>query len=137
MTHPHTHDDKHPIRRRSGVPMCLSVSALLMGAPALASAACDLITDPAVYEERLQQAIVLMQYEDLVVRATGGKIRCEEDSGNARQVCLVEGEGEMLVVGGDMEPHVIRLTSNAVGEVHIYATGDVSCGLKSDFDSNR
>ncbi len=75
-----------------------------------------------------------MQYKDIVVRATDGKIRCNEDAKNTRQVCVVEGRGEILVVGGDAPEQVIRLNNEKMGEVHIYATGDVTCGLQSDFN---
>lgn len=115
----------------------LSITAVLVtvaGTPVAAGAACDLSSDPALYAERLDQAIILMQYKDLVVRATGGKIRCAEDTNNSRQICKVEGRGEMLVEGGDRAPQVIRLTTDAVGAVHIYASGDISCGLQSDFE---
>ena len=107
--------------------------AVLGAASAGAETACTIIDDAGTYNTQRNQAIVLMQYQDLVVRATGGKIRCSEDSANARQICDVEGRGELLVEGGGAAAKVIRLNTDAKGQVHLYATGDVACGLASDF----
>ncbi|MEL6619327.1 MAG: hypothetical protein AAFP16_10660 [Pseudomonadota bacterium] len=78
-----------------------------------------------------------MQYDSLVIRATGGAIRCSEDVDQNRQVCLVDGKGELLVEGGDRAPHIIALKTDEMGEVHIYASADLSCGFKADFDKYR
>ena len=95
------------------------------------AAECEIISDAGLYYERLEQANMLMEYKDIVVRATDGKIRCEEDTGNARQVCSVEGSGEMLV-DSERGTFVVRLPADTVSEVQIYQTGDLSCGPKSN-----
>lgn len=92
---------------------------------------CEIISDVGLYYERLEQAHVLMEYKDIVVRATDGKIRCEEDAGNARQVCSVDGPGEMLV-DSERGTFVVRLPADTASEVQIYQTGDLSCGPKSN-----
>lgn len=92
---------------------------------------CEIISDVGLYYERLEQAIMLMEYKDIVVRATDGKIRCEEDAGNARQVCSVEGPGEMLI-DSERGTFVVRLPADSMSEVQIYQTGDLSCGPKSN-----
>ena len=113
------------------------ISALTISTAANAASDCDIIDSVAEYYERKEQAIILMQYEDLVVRATGGEIRCEEDKSGKRQVCMVNGQGEILVEGGDRSAKIIRLNTDELGEVHIYASGDLSCALKSEFDRYR
>lgn len=92
---------------------------------------CEIISDVGLYYERLEQAIMLMEYKDIAVRATDGKIRCEEDTGNARQVCSVEGPGEMLI-DSERGTFVVRLPADSMSEVQIYQTGDLSCGPKSN-----
>lgn len=104
---------------------------LLPASSAAEAAECEIISDVGLYYERLEQAIMLMEYKDIVVRATDGKIRCEEDAGNARQVCSVEGSGEMLI-DSERGTFVVRLPADTVSEVQIYQTGDLSCGPKSN-----
>jgi len=113
--------------------LCATVFA---AASAMASESCTIRGDASIYEARKQQAILLMQYGDQVLRATGGKIRCAEDSASARLVCSVEGQGEILVEGSDRAPSVVTLTTDEMGEVHVYPGGDLSCGLARDFNSN-
>lgn len=125
-------------RRNHGLCACaltLSV-AIFSTASAMASESCTISTDASLYEARKQQAILLMQYGDQVLRATGGKIRCAEDSASARLVCSVEGKGEVLVEGSDRAPSVVTLTTEEMGELHVYSGGDLSCGLAKDFSSN-
>ncbi|WP_298984027.1 hypothetical protein [uncultured Roseibium sp.] len=95
------------------------------------AAECEIISDVSLYYERLEQAIMLMEYKDIVVRATDGKIRCEEDARNARQLCSVEGPGEMLI-DSERGTFVVRLPADTASEVQIYQTGDLSCGPKSN-----
>ncbi|MEO0917561.1 MAG: hypothetical protein AAFY31_11365 [Pseudomonadota bacterium] len=72
-----------------------------------------------------------MQYGETVLRATDGKIRCQEETSDARLVCLVDGPGEMLVdaASGTL---VVRMAGAQQHSVHVYASGDLSCGLASD-----
>lgn len=113
------------------------VAIVLAPTASFADSDCDIVDSVTEYYERKEAAIILMQYEDLVVRATGSEIRCEEDAKQKRQVCMVNGEGEILVEGGERSAKIIRLNTDELGEVHIYASGDLSCGLKSEFDRNR
>lgn len=115
----------------------LGVSATVLAMPLYASDACEITSDTISYYEKRENAVMLMQYADLVIRATDGNISCSEEVGENRQVCLVDGKGELLVEGGDRAPHIIEMNSDALGEVHIYASADLSCGLKSDFDRFR
>ena len=126
---------KHNLRRKHGLfgctlTLCASVFAVTS---AVAGESCTIRSDAGFYEERKQQAILLMQYGDQVLRATGGEIRCAEDSASTRLVCSVEGQGEILVEGSDRAPSVITLTTDEKGEVHVYPGGDLSCGLSKDF----
>ena len=129
---------KHSFRRKHGLYGCaLAVcAAVFSDASAMASESCTIRTDASFYEARKEQAILLMQYGEQVLRATGGKIRCAEDSASARLVCSVEGQGEILVEGPDRAPSVVTLTTDEMGEVHVYPGGDLSCGLAKDSSSN-
>ena len=113
--------------------LCASV---FTASSAMASESCTIRSDASFYEARKQQAIVLVQYGDQVLRATGGKIRCAEDNASARLVCSVEGQGEILVEGADRAPSVVTLSTDEMGEVHVYSGGDLSCGLAKDFGNN-
>lgn len=129
---------KQNLRRNFGLcAYALALSAaILSSVSAMASESCTISTDASLYETRKQQALLLMQYGDQFLRATGGKIRCAEDSSSARLVCSVEGKGEILVEGSDRAPSVVMLTTDEMGELHVYPGGDLSCGLAKDFSSN-
>lgn len=99
--------------------------------PAFAAQACEVSSDAGLYQQRREQAIILMQYGDIVLRATGGKIRCQEDQASARQVCQVDGPGEMLIDAATGQ-FVVRMTGSKPHAVHVYASGDISCGLAAD-----
>jgi len=120
-----------------GFGQCFASCALplMLAAPSsgLAMQTCEISSDAALYQERAEQAILLMQYEDIVVRATDGKIRCEEDAANAMQMCLIEGPGEMLI-DATTGLFVVRVTGTQPHAVQIYASGDLSCGLASDME---
>lgn len=98
-----------------------------------AANACAVSSDAAFYQARAEQSILLMQYGDIILRATGGKIRCVEDAANGRQRCSVEGAGEMLV-DAPARQVVVTMPGDGMHEVQVYASGDVSCGLASDFN---
>lgn len=93
--------------------------------------ACEISSDVALYHERAEQAIILTQYENIVLRATDGKIRCVEEKQNARQECLIDGPGEILVEA-DRGLFVVRVSGNDRHELHVYASGDLSCGLTEE-----
>lgn len=111
----------------------LVTATSFIAAPVYASDPCNITSDTVRYYEKRETAILLLQYGDIVIRATGGKIRCAEDAANSRQICSVEGKGELLIEGGDRPPSIITLNTDDPGEVHIYDTADLSCGLASDF----
>lgn len=129
---------KHFQRCKHGLCGCAFAvcTAVFADASAVASESCTIHTDASFYQARKEQAILLMKYGEQVLRATGGKIRCAEDNASARLVCSVEGQGEMLVEGPDRAPSVVTLTTDEMGEVHVYPGGDLSCGLAKDFSSN-
>lgn len=111
---------------------------VIAGAPFLttsahASDACSITSDTVTYYEKREASILVLQYGDVDIRATAGKVRCAEDAENNRQICSVEGKGELLIEGGDQPPKVVELKTDEPGEVHVYSTADLSCGLKSDF----
>ena len=109
------------------------VGAAIMAASSTASwAECAISSDATTYYELRENALILMEYGDQVVRATGGKIRCEADTAGGRQVCSIEGEGEVLVEG-DRGLFTVVISGEEPHELHIYATGDLTCGLASDF----
>ena len=91
-----------------------------------AHAQCSVLEDANLYEDRKQQSILLMQFGDVVVRATDGKIRCNPNNAGTRQVCKIEGQGEMLVEGRE-DRFVVRLDDAAMHEVHISSAGAVTC----------
>ncbi len=126
------------LRRNHGLLLFAAIlsGAMLGDVSVMASDSCVIRDDAGLYEERKEQSILLMQYGNQVLRATDGKIRCGEDAASARLICSVDGKGEILIEGSDRGPRIITLTTDEMGEVHVYATGDLSCGLKSDFNSN-
>lgn len=93
--------------------------------------ACEISSDAGLYYERAEQAIILTQYENIVLRATDGKIRCVEEKQNTRQKCLIDGPGEILVEA-DRGLFVVRMSGNERHELHVYASGDLSCGLMDE-----
>lgn len=101
-------------------------------AAGFAEDACTIVSDIPLYSERAEEAILLMQYEDIVVRATDGKISCEEDAENTRQICLVDGPGEILIESG-RGLFVVQMTAQDEHELRIHSSGDLTCGLASDF----
>lgn len=98
----------------------------------MAEDACEISSDIGLYNDRVEQAIMLMQYEGIIVRATDGKIRCEEDRPNTRQICSVDGPGEILIQS-DKGLFVVQLNGQDAHELRIHASGDLTCGLASDF----
>lgn len=98
-----------------------------------AKESCDISSDTVRYYQRLDQAIVLLQYHDVVLRAVDGKIRCAEDAENARQKCQIDGPGEMLIAS-DRGQFQVTTTAEKMHEIHVYAGGDLTCGLSSDFE---
>ena len=121
----------------AGKQVLAAVAALSIASPTFASEPCEVIDNVSEYYERKEQAIMLMQYEEIVVRATSGEIRCADDKSAKRQVCMVDGQGEILVEGAGRSSKIIRLNTDELGEVHMFASGDLSCALKSEFDRYR
>ena len=111
------------------------VVGLAMAAPnaSRADEICDISSDVGYYFERVEQAILLMQYQDIVLRAVDGNIHCQEDAPSERQVCLVDGPDEVLIAS-DRGQFAVRLNGPEQNAVHIYATGDLSCGLAADME---
>ena len=109
----------------------LALVAGSMISPAFADEACTISSDVTRYYQRLDMAHILTQYQGVVVRATEGKIRCEEDSANGRLVCAVDGQGELLVDSAK-GAYLVNLTSAQPGKLHVYPGGDLSCGLASE-----
>lgn len=99
----------------------------------LADGPCTISSDLAFYTERLDQAIMLMQYSDIVVRAVDGKIRCQEEAAQSRQLCRVEGPGEMLV-DAPRGQFVVQMSGAEDHILHVYASGDLSCGLAAELE---
>jgi len=116
---------------------CLAVAGLCAPAANAAAEPCEIVSDGAAYAQARDRAVLLLQHGQMVLRATDGKIRCSEDASSKRQICAVDGPGEMLIEGGNRAPRLVRLTTQEPGEVHVYDTGDLSCGLKSEFDKYR
>ncbi|MEL6689393.1 MAG: hypothetical protein AAFP28_03660 [Pseudomonadota bacterium] len=120
------------VQRDPGAKIFLVGAAIIAASSTAAWAECEISSDATTYYELRENAIILMEYGDQVVRATGGKIRCEEDAAGGRQVCGIEGEGEVLIEG-DRGLFTVSLTGEEPHELHIYSTGDLTCGLASDF----
>lgn len=120
-----------------GFGQCIARCALpfMVGAPSsvFAMQACQIGSDPVLYRAQAEQAILLMQYEDIVIRATDGKIRCEEDAANAMQLCLIDGPGEMLI-DAPTGLFVVRVTGAKSHAVQVHASGDLTCGLAVDME---
>jgi len=116
------------------VATCAAVSwVVTVPTISLADQMCEISSDVGLYFERVEQAIILMQYQDIVVRAVDGKISCREDIPNTRQDCLVDGPGEILIEA-ETGLFVVRMEGPEHHAVHIYATGDLSCGLASQME---
>ncbi len=113
--------------------LLLSICPVAVGA----EAACTIETDIATVAEVRDASLHLAEFEDLSVRAAGGKVRCDRDAGQGRYLCLMDGPGVLYVEGGGAPAKVIEFTTDAVGEAHFYSSGDVSCGLKLEFDRYR
>lgn len=114
--------------------LCAAVGwAVTAPTASLADDVCEISSDVNLYFERAEQAIVLLQYQDIVLRAVDGKIRCQEDTANARQDCMVDGPGDLLVEA-DRGLFIVRLNGPEQHTVHIYETGDLSCGLTSEME---
>lgn len=115
----------------------LFLGVTLAASGSSASANCEIVDKAEVYYERKEVAIMLMQYHDLVLRATDGKIRCMEDEGAGRLVCLTAGKAEILIEGAQRAPAVVRLTRDEPSEVQLYSTGDLACGLQTEFKRDQ
>ena len=98
----------------------------LVSAGSTAFAQCEVVDDKGLYEARKQEAILLMQYGDAVVRAAGGRIRCEEDQAKGHQACAMTGPGEMLVEAGQSRL-IVRVTSADDHVVHVTQSGEATC----------
>ena len=107
--------------------------SLFFAPKSLASEACEIIDDiPFVFDVR-ERSIPLLQFGDVYLRAASGKIRCKFDEKSDRQICTVDGQGELFIEGGDNAAHVIQFNTDKIGEAHVYSNADLSCGLQSDF----
>lgn len=112
----------------------LIASLFMLPTLALSSDACDIIDDTLTVIDIKKRSIPLLEFKPLYLRAASGKIRCEYDEKNNRQVCNADGRAELYIEGAERPPQVIHFKSDKVGEAHIYASGDLTCGWQSDFN---
>lgn len=107
--------------------------------PSVAAAAdlCDIRDDIPTTSELRERSQPLTEYAGVKVRAAAGKVRCEADDAENRLVCITEGRTELLVDAQGRAWQGLFLTGEETGEVHVYASGDTSCGAKSEFDRYR